>query len=159
MTTPRQVLLSQLSACRDTNGWFVSMKSAVAGLPAAQASARTDAHSIHQVVFHAAYWSERYLARWRGQALPDVPSNDASFDTGDRDWPAVVQWFDAVMAAWKSEIEAAPEERLEAPLRPGASETWYGALSHMVLHTAHHVGQVVTLRKLQGSWDPKQGVS
>ena len=32
-------------------------------------------------------------------------------------------------------------------------------LAHQNIHNAYHIGQIVLLRKLQGSWDSSQGVS
>jgi uncharacterized damage-inducible protein DinB len=166
MTSPRQLLLAQLAACTDTNGWFVSLQSAVAGLGPARAAWRPDAssHSIWQIVTHVTFWNEIYLRRWRGETPPSVGNNDTTFEIPapagvEPDWKAAVTRFEQVMGDWKKELESATDERLEAPVRKESPGTWGATLSHMALHTAHHVGQIVTLRKLQGSWDPKQGVS
>jgi uncharacterized damage-inducible protein DinB len=30
-------------------------------------------------------------------------------------------------------------------------------VAHVAVHTAHHIGQIVTLRQLLGAWPPPQG--
>jgi uncharacterized damage-inducible protein DinB len=46
-------------------------------------------------------------------------------------------------------VEKMPEEKLalKAPL-----------ISHISTHNAYHTGQIVYVRKLQGSWNPENGV-
>jgi len=36
---------------------------------------------------------------------------------------------------------------------------WSLLISHVNIHNAHHGGQIVVIRKLQGSWDAGKGVS
>jgi hypothetical protein len=166
MTDPRQVLLGQLAACHDRSGWFVSMQGALAGLTSSQAAWRPhpDAHSIWQILNHVDFWNDRYLRRFRGLPLSEVGENASTFG-GPPDPPAEALWheacvrFDDVMNAWKKAIEEAAESKLEGAVRADSPETWYAAIANMAIHTAHHIGQIVTLRKIQGSWDPHQGVS
>ena len=51
------------------------------------------------------------------------------------------------------------EARLDSPVRPEGGETWWQVLLNMTIHTAYHVGQIVTLRKEQGDWDRANGVA
>ncbi len=80
--TSKEMLLAQIAACRDTNGWFVSMASALAGLDAAGAarSAGTSSHSVWEILYHVIFWNERWLKRLEGKPLEPGPSNnDESF--------------------------------------------------------------------------------
>ena len=35
---------------------------------------------------------------------------------------------------------------------------WAPSITHICTHNAYHTGQILYVRKLQGSWDPKNGV-
>jgi hypothetical protein len=35
---------------------------------------------------------------------------------------------------------------------------WADNIAHISAHNAYHVGQIIYVRKLQGSWDPEKGV-
>jgi len=163
--TARKILLDQLAACNDKNAWFVSMKSALAGLTAGQAAQlpSSGGHSIWQILNHVHFWTERYLARFRALPLAEVKDNSSTFfppaSAAEAAWQEACTRFSALMAEWEKSLAEAPEAKLEGPIRPDAPDTWYFAIANMLLHAAHHIGQIVTLRKVQGSWDPHQGVS
>lgn len=164
--TTKQVLLGQLAACNDRSTWFVSMQGALAGLTPAQAAAAPapGGHSIWQILNHVQFWNERYLNRFRGLPLADVGENASTFDAppasaGEREWRAACARFNALMKDWEKAIEEAEEAKLAGSVRKDSPDSWYTSIANMAIHTAHHIGQVVTLRRLQGSWDPHQGVS
>ena len=64
-------------------------------------------------------------------------------------WSATVQKLDAVLTDWEKAVEAADENKLSA---------WYADIAHIGTHNAYHTGQMVYIRKLQGSWDASKGV-
>ena len=85
-------------------------------------------------------------------------------------WPPVTQWepVRALFLGGIAEAEALTEDAawLERPLIPaGTSGEFFTFAEHSVgsalldiaLHNAHHLGQVVTLRQLQGRWPPEGG--
>jgi len=49
----------------------------------------------------------------------------------------------------ETELEKMPEEKLTK-----AAPT----ISHISTHNAYHTGQILYVRKLQGSWNPANGV-
>ena len=164
--TQKEIILEQLAACHDHKGWFVAMTDALAGLDAARAAKGPEASSpsIWQIVYHITYWNERTLRRITGAALdPVVTKNEDSFGpagSGDEAaWKALQGRFAAVMNDLAAAVRSAPEEKLQGPVTPGGKEVWLETLAHLTLHAAHHIGQIVTLRKLQGSWDARNGVS
>jgi uncharacterized damage-inducible protein DinB len=60
-----------------------------------------------------------------------------------------VQRLDRVMKDLEAVVEKMPDEKLalKAPL-----------VSHISTHNAYHTGQIVYVRKLQGSWNPEKDV-
>jgi hypothetical protein len=62
---------------------------------------------------------------------------------------AIVVRLDSVMKAWEKAVQDADESKLKA----SASQ-----VAHIGAHDAYHLGQIIYVRKLQGSWDPSKGV-
>jgi uncharacterized damage-inducible protein DinB len=54
---------------------------------------------------------------------------------------------------------SALDRRLDPPIEfpPLASYTVGDALIHVANHNAHHLGQVILLRQIMGSWPPPSG--
>lgn len=55
--------------------------------------------------------------------------------------------------------EAARARRIEPPIEfaPLANYTIAEAITHVAVHNAHHLGQIVTLRQILGTWPPPGG--
>jgi uncharacterized damage-inducible protein DinB len=53
------------------------------------------------------------------------------------------------MTEWEKAVEAADDGKLAK----NAS-----LIAHVGAHNAYHIGQIVFVRKEQGSWDPEKGV-
>jgi hypothetical protein len=53
------------------------------------------------------------------------------------------------MTAWEKAVEGADEKKLEE---------WASTIAHIGAHNAYHVGQMIYIRKLQGSWNSEKGV-
>jgi uncharacterized damage-inducible protein DinB len=117
-------------------------------------------HSIAEIVAHLAFWQDWFYSRCTGQGQPMIAS-------AAQGWPAVAP------GSWP-ELRARFLERLEtlaaladgdvtAPLTPPiefpplAEYTLSDALVHVATHNAHHLGQVIVLRQLQGTWPPPAG--
>lgn len=68
----KKLLLDQLACCRNVESWFKPMSIALEGLSAEQAAWRPNemSHSIGEITQHLQYWNERWLMRYRGEALP-----------------------------------------------------------------------------------------
>lgn len=152
-TTLKGVLLEQLQTTHNKEDWFASANVAVDGLTAEQASWSPGKgnHSIGQEVYHLIYWDARALARFKGEK-PSTYSgnNDDTFNSYDaKQWPELVKQLDQVMTEWEKAVEAADDKKIAE----SASQ-----IAHVGAHNAYHVGQIVYIRKLQGSWDASKGV-
>jgi uncharacterized damage-inducible protein DinB len=152
-TTLREVLLAELKSTHSVEDWFVPANIAIKGLTAEQAS-WTDGkgnHSVGQLAYHLVFWNRRNLARLKGEPLEKFSgNNDETFDKFDsKSWNETVQQLDNVM----NELEKWVESADEAKLKESAS-----VFTHISTHNAYHIGQIIYVRKEQGSWDPKNGV-
>jgi len=152
-TTLREVVLAELKSTHGAEEWFVPANIAVKGLTAEQAS-WTDGkgnHSVGQLAYHLVFWNRRNLQVLKGEK-PDKFSgnNDETFDKFDtKTWNQTVQQLDQVM----NELEKWVESADDAKLKENAQ-----VFTHISTHNAYHIGQIIYVRKEQGSWDPKNGV-
>lgn len=151
--TLRSILLDQLKSTHTEKDWFVTVNVAVDGLTAEQAS-WTDGHgnhSIGQLAYHLAFWNEQSLAKFKGET-PEKYSgkNDDTFDSFDaKKWKDTVARLDKVMFDLEKFVETADEKTIEknAP-----------TIARLGTHNAYHTGQIIYIRRLQGSWNPENGV-
>jgi uncharacterized damage-inducible protein DinB len=151
--TLKSILVEQLKITHTQKEWFVPANTAVEGLTAEQAK-WTDGsgnHSIGQLANHLIFWNSQELAKFKGEKPAKFSSNnDETFNSFDsKQWSATVEQLDKVMTEWEKAVEAADDKKLES---------WYSTIAHIGTHNAYHVGQMVYIRKLQGSWDPSKGV-
>ena len=159
----KENVLKQFATCYDKNGWFVATKNAIANLTAEQADwkpAGAD-NSIHELINHLNYYNNAYLQRFKGEDYEyKVADNDETFDKGEAEsWEAEAARFDAIMTEWRELLESADESKFSEVAPPHREMPWSGLIGSINAHNAHHAGQIVLLRKLQGSWDSSGGVS
>jgi len=152
-TDLRGVLLEQLRTTHSEADWFVPAKTAVDGLTAEQArwSPGKGNHSVGQLAYHLWFWDARSLATFKGEKNPAFSgNNDETFDNFTAaQWDDLVKKLDQVQADWEKAVETANDQKLAE----NAS-----LIAHVGAHNAYHVGQIIYVRKLQGSWDPGKGV-
>lgn len=164
--TAKEILLEQFTACYDENGWFVALKNALKNLTAAQAVWKTEGldNSIWEILAHLNYYNNAYLERFKGIDYV-YPANDnaetfAGGETAsDADWQAEIEKFDSLMSEWRSLLESANESKFDQAVSAANQSLWASVISDINTHNAHHGGQIVVIRKLQGSWDASKGVS
>jgi len=152
-TTLREILLSELRSTHTSEEWFVPANIAVKGLTAEQAS-WTDGkgnHSVGQLAYHLVFWNRQNLARIRGESPEKFSgNNDETFDKFDaKSWNETVQQLDQVMTDVEKWVETVEENKLKESAQ---------TLTHISTHNAYHIGQIIYVRKEQGSWDPANGV-
>ena len=151
--TLRTILLEQLRTTHNQKDWFVPIGGSLAGLTPEQASWTSGKgnHSIGQIAQHLLFWNQQNLNSFLGKPSDSSKVvNDETFNSFNRaNWAQLKKQLDDVMTAWEKAVQAADEKKLAA----GAS-----TIAHIGTHNAYHVGQILYIRKLQGSWDPKEGV-
>jgi DinB superfamily len=159
-TDLRSVLLEQLESTHNQAQWFVPFDTAVANLTPEQArwvpKPNAQMHSVAQLVAHLVYWNERSLAELKHEKqAPFSGNNEDTFVGYDvnkitaAEWTALVASFDHCMTGYEDWVRSASD----ADLAANAS-----TIAHVGAHNAYHLGEIVYVRKLQGSWDPSKGV-
>lgn len=152
-TTLREVLLAELKSTHDSEEWFVPANVAVKGLTAEQANWRDNKgnHSVGQLAYHLVYWNRRNLERLKGETPEKFSgNNDETFDKFDaKKWNETVQQLDDVMKELENWVQTADEAKLKESAQ---------VFTHISTHNAYHIGEIIYVRKEQGSWDPKNGV-
>jgi uncharacterized damage-inducible protein DinB len=153
-STLRGILLEQLKTTHDKNDWFVSPSKSVEGVTPEQASWSDGKgnHSIGQLTYHLVFWNSRQLAKFKGEPETKFSgNNEETFDKFDaKSWSNITKQLDQVM----TDLEKFVESASDAQLAKFGSE-----IAHIGTHNAYHTGQIIYIRRLQGSWDPKKGVS
>jgi uncharacterized damage-inducible protein DinB len=152
-TDLRGVLLEQLRTTHSEEDWFVPAKIAVDGLTAEQASWNPGKgnHSVGQLAYHLWFWDSRALADFKGEKNPAFSgNNEETFDNFTAaQWNELVKKLDQVMADWDKAVETADDKQLAEKA---------SLIAHVGTHNAYHIGQMIFVRRLQGSWDPAKGV-
>jgi len=151
--TLKQVVLNQLKTTHNKEEWFAPLNIAIEGLTPEQANWKEKGadHSIAELTNHMIFWNQQQLSKFLNEPEPKFSGdNNETFAPADKNnWPATVKKADSVLLKWEKAIEAADEKKLAA---------WYEIIAHISTHNAYHTGQIVYIRKIQGSWNPAKGV-
>jgi hypothetical protein len=109
-------------------------------------------HSVGQLTNHLLFWNRRELAKFKGEPEGKFSgNNDETFNNFDtnKKWNDTVKQLDQVMVELENRVESADDKKLQ---------TWASEIAHIGTHNAYHVGQMIIVRKLQGSWNAEKGV-
>src|ERR1700728_2078460 len=151
--TLRSLLLQELHTTHNQAEWFVPISVAVDGLNAEQASWQPPAggHSAGQLTYHLLFWNRRSLLKLKGETTEKFGGdNEETFVKFDnKQWSDTVRQLDQVMTDLEKLVESADEQKLAV---------WAPTVANICTHNAYHVGQIVYVRKMQGSWTPENGV-
>lgn len=152
-TTLRGILLEDLQNTHNQKDWFVPVAVAVDGVTPEQAN-WTDGkgnHSVGQLTYHLLFWDRRALQEFKGEKPEKFSgNNEETFNNFDaKQWSDTVRQLDQVMTDWEKAVEGADD----ATLAKNAS-----LVEHVAAHNAYHIGEIVVVRKEQGSWNPEKGV-
>jgi DinB superfamily len=151
--TLRAILLDQLKTTHNEKDWFVPIDVAVEGLTPEQANWKDGSgnHSVGQLTYHLLFWNGRELTKFTGKPSEKFSgNNDETFDKFDaKSWNDTVKQLDEVMAGLEKFVETCDDQTLQK---------YAGEIARIGTHNAYHVGQIVFVRKLQGSWNPEKGV-
>ena len=139
----------------DTSGWHPALEEATQGLSAEQAEWRPapGRNSVRDIV--------RHLAHWKRAALDDfaaLGSREAFAAYSAQDWqPSAGSSWERELSELRELSQALIARVLEQPPEhfvsaPGGGRTpRLQTLLNLASHDAYHAGQIVLLRRLQGS--------
>jgi DinB superfamily len=151
--TLRSLLLHELQTTHSQADSFAPINTAVDGLTAEQANWQPPKgnHSVGQLTYHMLFWTRRDLNTFRGiQNEKFSGENTETFDKFDgKQWAETVKQLDQVMTDIEKLVESADEQQLAK---------WATTIGTICTHNSYHTGQIVYVRKLQGSWNPDKGV-
>ena len=149
----KTVLVEQLKTTHNKKDWFVPVNVALEGLTAEQAMWKDGSgnHSVGQLAYHLLFWNERQLATFQGKKeVAFSGNNEETFNSFDKNsWTQTVTKLDQVLTALEKIVQEADESKLKS---------WAPTIANISTHNAYHTGQIIFVRKLQGSWDPEKGV-
>lgn len=148
----KSVLLNQIKSTHDKEEWFVPINVALKGLTAEQAVWKdgSENHSIGQLANHLLFWNERQVKKFKGEKLEAFNgNNDETFNAFTKEqWTQTVKKLDDVLMELEKIIQNADEASLKS---------WAETIGNISTHNAYHTGQIIFVRKLQGSWKPANG--
>lgn len=163
--TVKQILQQQMDACFANKNWFVSVNDAVQNLTDEHANYKDsdENHSIKEIAIHLTFYNELYLYRFNGKPVEQIDEpNDFTFTerslgASSLTWSEVSERLNQSLAGWQNALSSASEEKLNE-IVPSGKDPWASLVSHIIMHNAYHIGQVVTLRKQYKAWEEKLGV-
>jgi hypothetical protein len=132
-------------------GRFVPANVVIEGLTPEQAKWTDDNgnHSIGQLTVHLIFWNQQPLAKMKGEPPANSGNNHERFNSFDAaNWAAAVKQLDDVLTALEKTVRAADDAKFNE---------WASNLAHIGTRNAYHTGQILHVRKLQGSWNPEKG--
>jgi uncharacterized damage-inducible protein DinB len=158
----KELLLDQLAVCRNEDSWIKPLSTALKGLSLEDALWKQNeaSHSIGDIANHLHFYNERWLKRFREEEVGPAVENLTTFSSQDfteKEWQNLVQRLDEGLAEWQQEIKDTTELKLHEQIShfpEGAN--WWGALSNLCTHNTYHIGQIIYIRKVQGSWKSEE---
>jgi uncharacterized damage-inducible protein DinB len=121
-------------------------------------------NSIWETLTHVSYYNNAYLQRFKGIEFEyEISTNDESFKRSafpsEDEWKKVIDDFDAVMTEFRDLLSSADETKFDQLVSDENPRKWSALIADINAHNAYHAGQILLIRKLQGSWNPEKGVS
>jgi uncharacterized damage-inducible protein DinB len=154
-------LIDQFERAHDGDAWHGSpLKKNLEGITAEQAARRpaNGAHSIWELVLHAAGWRREVARRATGQPSGEPPEGDwpeIGEPTPAR-WQAALQALDASHRELAQVVRGMTDQQLLQPTNDprnpplGTGVSYYELLHGIVQHDAYHSGQIAIARKVMG---------
>ena len=135
---------------------FTPYERALSGLESRQALhvPASAPYSVAQVLAHMVFWQDWLVASAGGapQVFPAHAEEGWPLPTAE-DWPNLVDRFLAGLAQARAMArDAATRHRLVYK-----EDTGGRVLTDLAVHNAHHLGEIILLRRLTGDWPPPGG--
>ncbi len=155
---PDRALRQELAAHLEKSHAHVSLKPALAGVPAEIRGAKPASapHTLWQILEHLriAQWDILEFSRDAKHASPDWPSGywpATDAPPNDREWEKSVHAFEHELNEMRK-LVLDPKTDLFARIPHGTGQTILREALLLVDHNAYHIGQFVIVRRLLGAW-------
>lgn len=156
LVAPTPEILQFLMA--DDSGGFTPFDRALDGLSGEDAVRRPPGspHSVAEVLAHMVFWQQRFLAMVDGEQPRPVPHAADGWPTVTADgWPELVREYHAGLDRYRGLAREA--DQLARPLVEGRERSVGASVMSYYVHEAHHLGQIILLRRMLGAWPPPGG--
>jgi uncharacterized damage-inducible protein DinB len=153
----KDILIAGWEAAHDKEDWYPPLKAALDGVDYEQSLWKAPgnaSHTIGELVDHLLYYKKRFLFRLEHKAWQStINTNDETFSgnaaRSSQDWKSTVDELASVHQRIQKQLEGLKDSDLDLKL-PEAS---IGAqMLTLIMHDAYHTGQIIFIRKLNGSW-------
>lgn len=142
----------------DREGWFAPLEAALEGVTAREAAWQPPGggNTIWQTLRHLNFWNEFMWHRITGTpGGPAMTANEETFGPAagpeaEDAWQAEVARARDLARRLREAVANLSEDDLEKPLQDMG--TVAESLAAWVMHDTYHTGQIVLIRKMQGSW-------
>ncbi|MDP1512214.1 DinB family protein [Paenibacillus sp. CMAA1739] len=116
-------------------------------------------YSIYQLLKHMIYWQQFMLEHLEGRKpqLPGDVMESWPQETGPQSeeaWQAVINEF---LEGVDRAVQIAETAQLDESLAHFPGETKAGLLRNIASHNSYHLGEIVLLRRIYGTWPPPGG--
>jgi DinB superfamily len=146
-------LLNVLDSTFNKESWYAPFKHAIDGITAEQASWRPAGETtktIWENVNHLIYYKERLAANLDGREWVHNLDGDETFyltdqSNDDKEWKKVAERAENAQRNVRQVLSTISDEKLD-------QNSLEGKLLDIMLHDAYHTGQIIQIRKMQGSW-------
>jgi DinB superfamily len=147
------LIINVLDSTFDNESWYAPFKHAIDGLTAEQAIWKPAAEatkSIWENVNHLIYYKERLAANLEGREWTQNLDGEETFfltnqSHDDKEWKKVIERAENAQHNLRQVLGTISDEKLD-------HNSLEGKLLDIMLHDAYHTGQIIQLRKMQGSW-------
>jgi uncharacterized damage-inducible protein DinB len=158
MASSRTVLARTIGNALSGRGSHVATRNVFDGLGwrLAGVRPRSTPHSIYQVLNHMSYWQD-WVVRWLDGEDPPVPKHASGGWPGSPQPTDSKEWQRAVRGFKSGLMKLDRQSRRGDLVAARGKHTRLGMLQALASHNSYHLGQVVLLRQILGSWPPPSG--
>jgi hypothetical protein len=158
----KTLLLQQWASCLDEEDWFPPLEKVLDDITLEQAiwkPVEGQLNSIWEIVSHLLFYKKRLLMRFLGETEnePQAEDNDSTFRIPDetiQNWKEIKQEHFYIHRELEK-ILAKSEQEDSCRDIPGERSLAL-ELKSLAMHDAYHIGQIVSLSKMQGTWPRKR---
>ncbi|MEH7309384.1 DinB family protein [Neobacillus drentensis] len=150
------LLLYEIEHTYSQDDWYSPLKLLINDLTVEQAVWKPESNntinSIWEIIAHLLYYKERLLLRLQGKTAEYASNNQDTFAfKGDsqEDWDASVKRMRQVNHEINEKIQKLNATDLE---NVTSKLPLWKHINGVIRHDAHHAGQIIVIRKLQGAW-------